>query len=395
MTNQATEGYSFGDKLFRGAANSLSYMIGVKNVTRPFWNRWRFSLLDHDTIARFLGSIDSLEQWADHGLAFVQNEAKQLELDLSRGLARDEHITRLRRLSYLAHMAQWGIIPINEQKLTCYRLSRDFYIEAERLAHGDRFVRFEVPWHEGKRCWANLHLPEGTGPFPVLLAMHGMDDTKEEHLGQELAAQAAGFAVLSLDGPGQAESLFCENVYWESDHHLAARKALDMLQDYNVVLDHVSVLGISWGGMWAYKLAAVDPRVGAIYDLGGPIDANMRHFSRLPWFLKSKFCQVLGVDPTSIIDPALFAPFGLSKEELEALTCKHIRITHGDKDPLVRTVQKRQLMSQLQDMHADCDVSILVYPDGDHCCTQHLPEIRGDFSKFFVSAYERRTQSSQ
>ena len=47
----------------------------------------------------------------------------------------------------------------------------------------------------------------------------------------------------------------------------------------------VGLVGISIGGMWALRAAAGDPRVKALYDLGGPI--NTKAFPRLPFLIKT------------------------------------------------------------------------------------------------------------
>jgi pimeloyl-ACP methyl ester carboxylesterase len=374
--------HGLSDKLISRAVNSLSYVIGVKNITRPFWNRWRSSLLDDATIMEFLNSIDTIDQWPVQAVKVVERESAALERDLRAGLAPGEQIARLRRISYLAHMAQWGIIPIDRQKTECYRLSRDLYAQAEQLAHGDRYLRVAVPWKHA-HCYGNLHLPQGAPPYPLVVIIHGMDDSKEEHLGHELALQAAGFAVLGLDGPGQAESLLLEELHWEHDFHEAVSLAIDTVAQYGCDPREVGVCGISWGGLWAFKLAATDPRIRAVYDLGGPIDTT--GFRRLPWFLKSKFCQVLGVDDPAAASAELVARFCLHEGELERIDCRAARIVHGARDPLVPIADKLRLHDELRRLHPALQVSLVRYADGDHCCTQHIEEIRSDATEFFVT----------
>jgi hypothetical protein len=51
----------------------------------------------------------------------------------------------------------------------------------------------------GVKFW--LRVPEGTGPFPVVLAQHGIDSTHDEVCGFGRELVAAGYAVLSFDWP--------------------------------------------------------------------------------------------------------------------------------------------------------------------------------------------------
>lgn len=131
-------------------------------------------------------------------------------------------------------------------------------------------------------------------------------------------------------------------------------------------------------------MAAADPRVSALYDLGGPIDCRL--FYRLPYFLKSKFCQVLGVDDWDEA-PDYEAHFCVDKTELlDKVRCP-VRIVHGAKDPLVPVSDKQWLRQTLRFLHPEQDVSMMVFPTGDHCCTGQAAEIRQDAAAFFVRIF--------
>src|SRR5262245_26279606 len=213
MTNIShDEGYRCIDHVVARAVYSLSRFLGVRNILRPFWNRWRASLIDEETLMRFLGSIRSIDVWPAQARRAAQAEEARL-LGGADSLPPGERVERLRRLAMVYHLAQWGCIPLSADKVDCYRHSRDCYVQAEQLAHGERYRRMAVDW-EGGRYWGNLHLPEGDGPWPLLLILHGMDDTKEEHLASELRLQRHGYAVFCPDGPGQGEALVLEGRTW-------------------------------------------------------------------------------------------------------------------------------------------------------------------------------------
>ena len=374
-----TQSYRFIDHVESRAVRVLSRMVGVKTMTRPFWNRWRASLLDDDTIMQFLRSIDSIDDWARASMQIVEQEERHLRV--KRRSTPAEQIAALRRLSYLCVMAQWGCLPITPEKVAIYERARDYYVAAESLAFGDRFRRVPIPWR-GRTFWGNLHLPQDRPPpFPVIVVIHGMDDSKEEHLATELAIQARGFAAFGFDGPGQAEALLCDGWTWPTDYEDAASQALSVLiEEHDCDANAVGVIGISWGAMWSIKTAAHDPRIKAVYDLGGPIDA--RQFRTIPYFLKTRFCQVFGVSGPSDMEAHLDAFAINDLALLKDVRCA-VRIVHGGKDPLVPVRDKAWLRDALASLHPEQDVTLVIYPDGDHCCTGQAEEIRRDGAAFF------------
>jgi pimeloyl-ACP methyl ester carboxylesterase len=378
-----TAGYRAVDHVASAAARSLSRVVGVRNVTRPFWNRWRASFLGDEALKEFLASIKSIDDWPVAAIDLV-GRAERDYAGRKASLSPTARVAELRRLSYLCHMAQWGCMEISASKKRCYQMSRDFYIESERLAFGKRYRRVGVPGYglaSQSVLWGNLHLPEGEGPYPVLIVFHGMDDTKEEHLQTELALLARGFAVFGFDGPGQGEALYMERLHWSHDFHRSVHKMIDLLSsEHSCDPSRVGLIGISWGGLWAVKAAAEEPRVKAVYDLGGPVDSV--RFPKLPFFLKSKFAQVLGVERAEDLHPE--ASFTLrTKGALENVRCA-LRIVHGDVDPLVRIEEKEWLKASLLGLHPEQDISILRFETGDHCCTGQIPEIRQDAADFFA-----------
>lgn len=373
-----TDSYNIVDHFMSRAVRSLSRVLSVKTVTRPFWNRWRASQIGEELLDRFLLGINSIDEWPGAALRILDEVAAEADLGDSAGPER--RVETLRRLSYIAHLAQWGCLALGEQKTSAYLRSRDYYLQAEALAFGDRFRRIEIPF-EGRSIFGNLHLPrQQARPAPLAILVHGMDDTKEEHLATEVALAEAGFATLTIDGPGQGESLFVDGITWPANFHDCVTATIDAVEPIGEVdCEAVGLVGISWGGLWALKSAAVEPRVRAVYDLGGPVDAS--RFARLPYFLKTKYCQVLGVTSPGEI-PEAYSVFSLNDEELRRIRVP-VRIVHGGKDPLVRTRDKEWLRNRLLELHADADVSMKVFADGDHCCTGHAVEMRVDVARFF------------
>jgi dienelactone hydrolase len=375
-----TEAYTFYDFFFSKAVRSLSNVVGVKRITRPFWDRWRASNIDDATIFRFLDGVATIDNWASVASRIVDDEIAAFESRRA-SLPRDAEVTELRRLSYLCHMGQWGSLPVTDEKLRLYRMCRDFYIEAETLACDGRYRRVEVPW-QGRTLHGNLHLPAGADrPAPLAIIIHGIDGCKEEHLATELCLLDAGLSVLGIDGPGQGEALLLDGVMWTEDFHRTVGAALDVLAaDPAVDTERVGLFGISIGGMWALRAAAEEPRVRAVYDLGGPI--NTKAFARLPFLIKTKMCQVTGArDAQSIADV-----LGKNSTESDAILSQvgcAVRMTHGARDRVVSIPDKEWLRDRLVHFGHAPHVSLEIIPGGDHCCTGHAARIRADLTAFF------------
>jgi dienelactone hydrolase len=376
-----TEAYNVYDFVFSKAVRSLSNVIGVKKITQPFWDRWRASNIGDETIFRFLDGIGTIDNWPSVASKIVDDEIATFERSRAT-LSPDDIIFALRRLSYLCHMAQWGSLPITAEKLHHYRLCRDLYIEAETLAHGDRYRRVEIPWKSGT-IFVNLHLPAGgERAAPIVIVIHGIDGCKEEHLATELCLQEAGLSVLGIDGPGQGEALLSDQILWSDDFFMIVRRALDALQGQaGVDTERTGLFGISIGGMWVLRAAADDHRVKALYDLGGPI--NTKAFPHLPFLIKTKMCQVTGARDSHAIAEVL----GKNSTESDAITSKvtcAVRMAHGARDRVVSIADKEWLRDRLVHFGNVPHVSLAIYADGDHCCTGHADEIRADLVTFFT-----------
>ncbi|HLH88457.1 MAG TPA: alpha/beta hydrolase [Xanthobacteraceae bacterium] len=377
-----TEAYTVYDFVFSKAARTLSNFIGVKRITRPFWDRWRASGIDDATIFRVLDGIATIDNWATVAGRVVDEEIAAFA-QVRPGLTREQEVSGLRRLSYVANMAQWGSLPITDEKLRLYRLSRDLYVEGETLANGDRYRRIDVPW-KGRTLHGNLHLPlSEAGPAPVVIVVHGIDGCKEEHLATELRLQEAGFCALVMDGPGQGEAMLLDRILWSEDFHCMVGAALDVLAD-NPAVDttRVGLFGMSVGGLWALRAAAGDQRVRAFYDLGGPISPP-RSFSHLPFLMKTKMCQVTGARDAVAIAQVL----GKNSIENDATVSKvscAVRIMHGGRDRVVTVAEKEWLRDQLRDFGHVPEVTLEVIPAGDHCCTGYATQVRADMVAFFL-----------
>jgi dipeptidyl aminopeptidase/acylaminoacyl peptidase len=129
---------------------------------------------------------------------------------------------------------------------------------AQYSAHPVEIVK--IPF-EGKELPAYLHLPYAPAPgekFPCVINIPGMDSSKENGVsmyGDNYLER--GMAVLTIDGPGQAESVTLD-IFVTADNHMdAARTTYDWLSDHPAIdIDNLAIRGTSFGTFWGLQWAA-------------------------------------------------------------------------------------------------------------------------------------------
>ena len=128
--------------------------------------------------------------------------------------------------------------------------------------------RLEIPI-EGGTAYANLRKPPGVDRPPCVVLIPGLDSTKEEFFSFEQSFLDRGMATIALDGPGQGETGLAIPI--RPDYEVAVSPLLDLLAS-RIDLDHerIGVAGVSLGGYYAPRVAAYEPRVGALAAISGP-----------------------------------------------------------------------------------------------------------------------------
>ncbi len=126
----------------------------------------------------------------------------------------------------------------------------------------EEFITFE---NQGQKLYGMLHLPEGAGPHPAFILLHGYTATRigPHRIFVKCAREAAarGFAALRFDfrGSGESEGGF-EQMTISAEVSDAAR-ALDLLElRPEVDPARLGVLGLSMGGAVASLLLGQDSR---------------------------------------------------------------------------------------------------------------------------------------
>ena len=125
--------------------------------------------------------------------------------------------------------------------------------------------RIEVPYEGTTLPALFMKAPGASGRAPTVVVFNGMDNCKEMSVlfnGLEFAAR--GWHTLAIDGPGQGESLRLRNLYARHDYEVPGAAAYDYVAGRaDVDPRKVVVMGYSFGGYYAARIAAFEKRYAA------------------------------------------------------------------------------------------------------------------------------------
>jgi dipeptidyl aminopeptidase/acylaminoacyl peptidase len=123
----------------------------------------------------------------------------------------------------------------------------------------------EVPYEGTTLPALFMKAPGASGRAPTVVVFDGMDNCKEMSVlfaGLEFAAR--GWHTLAIDGPGQGESLRLRGLYARHDYEVPGAAAYDYVAARSDVDPaQVIVMGYSFGGYYAARIAAFEKRYAA------------------------------------------------------------------------------------------------------------------------------------
>jgi 2,6-dihydroxypseudooxynicotine hydrolase len=150
-----------------------------------------------------------------------------------------------------------------------------------------------------------LRIPAGVTRPPVVLLLPGADSTKEElyNLGDYIVARGLAFAA--FDGPGQGLVSFEGKL--RPDYELAVRAMIDQLAARgDVDAGRLAVGGISYGGLFGIRTAAIDDRVRAVVSISSWYTPAGRFETMEPLSQVGQY-QHLGPDPAAVMESITLA----------------------------------------------------------------------------------------
>lgn len=205
-----------------------------------------------------------------------------------------------------------------------------------------------------------LIVPPGSGPHPVVVTTNGLEGTVQELAIPQLRYRDSGMATFLMEMPGsyaytdpmRPES---EAIYHRVIEHLAGDERLDA--------QRIAMVGVSFGGYWAARLAATDKRLACAIACGAPTHRSF-HGGALgtPQVILHALAQTVGAAyPVDLLC------------KLRALSIRNpypditipLLVINGDRDTLLSTQDSIDLAD------AAAEATLLLYPDDDHCAIGH------------------------
>ncbi|MEU8551670.1 alpha/beta fold hydrolase [Streptomyces roseoverticillatus] len=212
------------------------------------WTRATGAGVDPHEYRRVTGGLSSVADW---GPAFVRIGQAYLQRaeDAGSAVSAGEHLLMAARWFHLATLAP--------------------YAEAGRAAAAaDRALGSALAVLEpGARRMSGegfTGLLRGPSDAPgTVVVVPGLDSAKEEFLDLVSALLARGLAVFAMDGPGQGA--LAATSLLQPDYEQVVGRVIDALG-----VARIGLVGLSLGGYFAARTAALEPRVAAAAIVSGP-----------------------------------------------------------------------------------------------------------------------------
>jgi esterase FrsA len=147
-------------------------------------------------------------------------------------------------------------VPSSPEKMNCYKGALRSFLKAAPYLDPP-LERIEIPF-EGKKVVGYLQVPRGVNRPPVVMHWGGVDGWKEDRRSNSEFFHNEGLATFTIDMPGAGENP-CRGQEPRAERTFSA--AIDYLETRNDIDGkRIAVMGGSFGGYWATKVAYVEAK---------------------------------------------------------------------------------------------------------------------------------------
>ncbi len=238
------------------------------------------------------------------------------------------------------------------------------------------YETIDIPAGQDSSAAALLRVPEGSGPWPVVVTCQGLERVKEQGFHFEDACLARGLAVLAVDQPGVGETL-ARRVLLDSAGRLDAFAAgLGIAVEHDDRLDsgRVVIFGHSMGGATTLGMSAA-LGASATATLGSPL---VLRIEEAPAMFRERARFAAGVETNAEFE-ALLGELDLASRVGDI--AGDMLVVHGSADPVIPLSQSDAIVEA-----ATVPVVHRVYPGGDHSCTQFASALWPQIADFFAES---------
>ncbi len=186
-----------------------------------------------------------------------------------------------------------------------------------------------------------LSLPPSNGPVPVAIFLPGLDSTKETRHGAAGGWVADGYAVISMDGPGQGEASRWSTI--RPDYEVAVSAMIDWIVEQPWANgQRIALVGGSLAGYYAPRAACFEHRLAAVVGNCGPFDWA-ECWDLIPQVTRDAFQHYSGAADAA---EAKVLAAELTLEGIADQITTPLLVVHGDRDPLIPWEQGKRIVDE-------------------------------------------------
>lgn len=321
--------------------------------------------IDYNDFQRVTASLtrweDWCQAWSECGAAYERMAQEEQTRGLTVSAA--EHFWRA-ALCY--HFGKYLFVRWPDQLRAAHEhVVRDYQQALPYLTFpGERVA---IPYEGGATMYGILRKPRQALP-PVVILVPGLDSVKEElHCyGNDFLRR--GMAVLAIDGPGQGEMEFTHPM--RHDYHVPVHYAIDYLESRgDVDAARVGLMGVSFGGQYAVRAAAFEPRLKAVIENCGPYDQALTFAGRPQISRETMIYRLKAADEAQALEK--LRSFNL-RGVAGQVRCP-LLVIQGRRDRLVPAEQGERIAAE-----AGSRAQLWMFEDGNHVCNniplKHRPQ---------------------
>ncbi|HXF67648.1 MAG TPA: alpha/beta fold hydrolase [Burkholderiales bacterium] len=236
--------------------------------------------------------------------------------------------------------------------------------------------RVEVPYEGTTLPALFMKAPGPAGRAPAVVVFDGLDNCKEMSVlfnGLEFAAR--GWHTLAIDGPGQGESLRLRDIKTRPDYEVAGSAAYEWIAARSEVeASRVAVMGYSFGGYYAPRIAAFERRYCACVAFGA------MHWNLAQWV--DGIRRVVSADPKSSAQSHFQVPWAFGARDLDEavemakrfdlapvagrIACP-LLVVHGENDRIVPLDSARKLYEAAGSRSKTLKIFTAAEGGAEHC----------------------------
>lgn len=328
----------------------------VRSALEHWGPRFTVNGVDPSDFKAVTGSLENWSEWCAAWSRAAEEHVALAAAAVEAGRTRTAGI-HFTQASVYYHFAKFVFVEDLEQMRVAHRHA----VECLNLALpylDPPGRRIEIPF-EGAHMVGVLRVPAGAGPQPVVVMIPGLDSTKEEFGTTEQLFLDRGVATFSVDGPGQGEAEY--DLPARPDWEIPGAAVLDALQQIpELDGSRMGIWGVSLGGYYGPRIAAVDPRVRACVAQAGPYNWG-ECWDILPALSREAF-RVRTRSGSDEEARQLALTFSL--EGFAERIKVPLQIIFGKRDRLIPWQHAERLARE-----SGGPVEMLMFDDGNHVCT--------------------------